>query len=101
LNIAGHFVDARPRRTRAPAIVGEPREVTYGQLAALANRVGNALRAQGVFPRRSRSDCAAGFGRVLWPRFLAPQKSARWLCRESRRAIFRLHSLSENSERGQ
>src|SRR5882762_4390462 len=49
LNIAGHFVDApaasHPGR---PAIVGEPREVTYGQLAALANRVGNALRAQGV-----------------------------------------------------
>src|SRR6266481_9664864 len=49
LNIAGHFVDApaasHPGRS---AIVGEPREVTYGQLAALANRVGNALRAQGV-----------------------------------------------------
>src|SRR5467141_751938 len=49
LNIAGHFVDApaalHPGR---PAIVGEPREVTYGELAALANRVGNALRAHGV-----------------------------------------------------
>src|SRR5229473_7633319 len=49
LNIAGHFVDApaalHPER---PAIVGEPREVTYGELAALTNRVGNALRAQGV-----------------------------------------------------
>src|SRR2546426_856357 len=49
LNIAGHFVDApaalHPNRT---AIVGEPREVTYGELAALANRAGNALRAQGV-----------------------------------------------------
>ncbi len=49
LNIAGHFVDApaalHPGR---PAIVGEPREVTYGELAALTNRVGNALRAQGV-----------------------------------------------------
>src|SRR6266404_2898313 len=49
LNIAVHFVDApaalHPGR---PAIVGEPREVTYGELAALANRVGNALRAQGV-----------------------------------------------------
>src|SRR6266852_5098055 len=49
LNIAGHFVDApassHPGR---PAIVGEPREVTYGELAALANRAGNALRAQGV-----------------------------------------------------
>ena len=30
------------------AIVGEPCEVTYGQLAALANRVGNALLAEGV-----------------------------------------------------
>src|ERR1700737_371828 len=49
LNIAGHFLDAPavsyPER---PAIVGEPREVTYGELAALANRAGNALRAQGV-----------------------------------------------------
>src|SRR5467141_3443918 len=49
LNISGHFVDApaalHPER---PAIVGEPREVTYGELAALTNRVGNALRAQGV-----------------------------------------------------
>src|SRR3981081_3181617 len=49
LNIAGHFVDApaalHPGR---PAIVGEPREVTYGELAALANRAGSALRAQGV-----------------------------------------------------
>jgi len=51
LNIAEHFVDApaalHPER---PAIVGEPREVSYGQLAALANRAGNALRAQGVSP---------------------------------------------------
>src|SRR3989440_11572505 len=49
LNIASHFVDVpaalHPDRT---AIVGEPREVTYGELAALANRAGNALRAQGV-----------------------------------------------------
>jgi benzoate-CoA ligase len=49
LNIAEHFLDApaasHPER---PAIVGEPREVTYGELAALANRAGNALRAQGV-----------------------------------------------------
>ncbi len=48
-NIAGHFLDApaalHPERT---AIVGEPREVSYGELAALANRAGNALRAQGV-----------------------------------------------------
>src|SRR5229473_3370508 len=37
LNIAEHFLDApaasHPER---PAIVGEPREVTYGELAALA-----------------------------------------------------------------
>jgi len=26
------------------AIVGEPREVTYGELSAFANRAGNALR---------------------------------------------------------
>jgi benzoate-CoA ligase family protein len=49
LNIAAHFVEApaalHPART---AIVGEPRAVTYGELAALTNRVGNALRAQGV-----------------------------------------------------
>src|SRR5437764_12152512 len=48
-NLASHFLDAsaalHPERI---AIVGEPREVTYGELAALANRVGNALRAQGV-----------------------------------------------------
>src|SRR6266852_47439 len=48
-NIAEHFLDApaalHPERI---AIVGEPRELTYGGLAALANRAGNALRAQGV-----------------------------------------------------
>jgi benzoate-CoA ligase family protein len=48
-NIATHFLDApaalHPGRT---AIVGEPRELSYGELAALANRVGNALLAQGV-----------------------------------------------------
>jgi benzoate-CoA ligase family protein len=48
-NIAEHFVDSpaalHPER---PAIVGEPREVSYGELAALVNRAGNALRAQGV-----------------------------------------------------
>lgn len=49
LNIAAHFVDAPAARHPArTAIVGEPREVTYGELAALTNRVGNALRAQGV-----------------------------------------------------
>src|SRR5713226_3507689 len=49
LNIAEHFLDAPaasyPER---PAIAGEPRAVSYGELAALTNRVGNALRAQGV-----------------------------------------------------
>jgi benzoate-CoA ligase family protein len=49
LNIAAHFLDApaalHPERL---GIVGEPREVSYGELSALANRVGNALRAQGV-----------------------------------------------------
>src|SRR6266849_4826204 len=49
LNIAEHFVDAPatllPGR---PAIAGEPPELSYGELAALANRAGNALRAQGV-----------------------------------------------------
>src|SRR5437879_1235546 len=49
LNIAEHFVDAiASRHSERPAIVCEPREVSYGELAALANRVGNALRAQGV-----------------------------------------------------
>jgi benzoate-CoA ligase family protein len=48
-NIAAHFLDAsaaaHPERI---AIIGEPRRVTYGELAALTNRAGNALRAQGV-----------------------------------------------------
>src|SRR5204862_3893670 len=48
-NVAAHFLEApaasHPER---PAIVGEPGEVTCGELAALANRAGNALRAQGV-----------------------------------------------------
>src|SRR5271168_3646627 len=48
-NIAAHFLDApatsHPQRL---AIIGEPRQITYGVLSALANRVGNALRAQGV-----------------------------------------------------
>src|SRR5260221_6646733 len=48
-NIAAYFLDTpavlHPERL---AIVGEPRQVTYGELSALANRVGNALRAQGV-----------------------------------------------------
>src|SRR6266481_4299995 len=49
VNIATHFLDApaalHPGRV---AIAGEPREVTYAELAALVNRAGNALRAQGV-----------------------------------------------------
>src|SRR5947207_11109988 len=48
-NVAAHFLEApaasHPER---PAIVGEPGEVTRGELAALANRAGNALRAQGI-----------------------------------------------------
>src|SRR5437660_12333985 len=48
-NLASHFLHApaalHPGRV---AIIGEPREVTYSELAELANRVGNALRAQGV-----------------------------------------------------
>jgi len=48
-NVASHFLhtpaEQHPQRI---AIVGEPGEVTYGELAALANRAGNALRAQGV-----------------------------------------------------
>src|ERR1700674_6021852 len=48
-NIAEHFVDAPPAlRPERPAIVGERCEASYGELAALANRAGNALRAQGV-----------------------------------------------------
>jgi len=49
LNIAEHFVDAPAAvHPEFVAIVGEPRKVSYGELAALANRAGNALRAQGV-----------------------------------------------------
>jgi benzoate-CoA ligase family protein len=48
-NIATHFLDLpaalHPKR---PAIIGEPCEVSYGELAALASRAGNALRALGV-----------------------------------------------------
>jgi benzoate-CoA ligase len=48
-NVAAHFLEApaasHPGR---PAIVGEAHEVSYGELAALANRAGNALRAEGV-----------------------------------------------------
>src|SRR5438105_13439218 len=48
-NLASHFLDAPAAlHSERADIVGEPREVTYGELAALANRAGNALRAQGV-----------------------------------------------------
>ena len=48
-NIAAHFLDAPAgQHAQRVAIVGEPRVVTYGELALLANRAGNALRAQGV-----------------------------------------------------
>jgi benzoate-CoA ligase family protein len=48
-NLAQYFLDAPAEK--APhriAIAGEPRKVSYGELAALANRVGNALLGQGV-----------------------------------------------------
>ena len=48
-NIAAHFVDAPAARNRnKAAIVGEPRAVTYAELAGLTNRVGNALLELGV-----------------------------------------------------
>src|SRR5258708_15772813 len=48
-NVASHFLDApAEQHPQCVAIVGEPREVSYGELATLANRAGNALRAQGV-----------------------------------------------------
>src|SRR5712692_12111815 len=48
-NLAAHFLDAPAEQyPQRVAIVGEPREVSYGELAALVNRAGNALRAQGV-----------------------------------------------------
>ena len=48
-NIAEHFLDApASRHPDRLVIVGEPRHTTYGELAALANRVGNALLEQGV-----------------------------------------------------
>src|SRR5437899_7781642 len=48
-NVASHFLDAPAAlHSERPAIAGEPRELSYGDLAALANRAGNALRAQGV-----------------------------------------------------
>ena len=48
-NVATHFLDEPAgRHSERIAIAGEPREVTYAELAALSNRVGNALLAQGV-----------------------------------------------------
>src|SRR6266705_891840 len=48
-NIAAHFLDdPAALDSERPAIVGEPRELNYGELGALANRAGNALLAQGV-----------------------------------------------------
>src|SRR6266480_29565 len=48
-NVAAHFLESpavlHPERL---AIVGEPREITYRELSALANRAGNALRSNGV-----------------------------------------------------
>src|SRR5207302_6231543 len=48
-NVAAYFLESpaalHPERL---AIVGEPREVTYGELSALANSAGNALRSNGV-----------------------------------------------------
>jgi benzoate-CoA ligase len=49
LNIAAYFLDSpallHPERI---AIVGEPQDISYGELASLANRAGNALLVQGV-----------------------------------------------------
>src|SRR5229473_3561281 len=48
-NIAEHFLDAQAARCpRHVAVAGEPFQVSYAELAALTNRVGNALREQGV-----------------------------------------------------
>jgi len=68
------------------------------KLAALANRVGNALRAQGV-SRGDRVLIVLPIRSSLWPRFLAPQKSARWLWPVNPFARFSdyIHYL-ENSE---
>jgi benzoate-CoA ligase family protein len=49
LNIAEFFLDAAAtRHPQRIAVAGEPRPVTYAELAALANRAGNALREQRV-----------------------------------------------------
>ena len=47
--MAEHFLDEPAgRHPERVAIAGEPREVTYAEVAALSSRVGNALLAQGV-----------------------------------------------------
>jgi len=48
-NLAAHFLD-RPAALHPNhiAILGEPAPMTYAELAALANRVGNALLAEGI-----------------------------------------------------
>ncbi|HEY6946957.1 MAG TPA: benzoate-CoA ligase family protein [Candidatus Acidoferrum sp.] len=51
LNIAEYFLDApAARHPHKVAITGEPRRLTYAELASLASRVGNALLEQGVSP---------------------------------------------------
>ena len=48
-NIAEFFLDAPAgRHPDKVAVAGEPHRVTYGELAALANRVGNGLLELGV-----------------------------------------------------
>src|SRR3989442_12191120 len=48
-NLAAHFLDERAmRHPNRVAIAGEPDEVTYSELTALANRVGNGLLELGV-----------------------------------------------------
>jgi benzoate-CoA ligase family protein len=48
-NLVSEFLDApAARHPHRAAILGEPSEVTYAELAALANRAGNALLSLGV-----------------------------------------------------
>src|SRR5229473_8446211 len=48
-NVAAYFLDAPAALySERTAILGEPAPMAYAELAALANRVGNALRASGV-----------------------------------------------------
>jgi benzoate-CoA ligase len=50
-NIADYFLD-RPARLHPErtAVLGDPAAVSYGELARLANRVGNSLRSSGCRP---------------------------------------------------